>query len=233
MAFPDSLTFKMYGAREAIAGGFSHIKQQVNAIEDAVMNNPGLAFDLAKTLIESVCRTILKARSISYSENDNLPALFKKVKDNLPLLPPSANQETEIRDSLFKTLSGLNTTIQGICELRNQCGFASHGADSQRPPMESAQAILVASAADTIIGFLYRVHQQDRAIEQKQRFSYEDYPNFNDFVDSAHGMIQIFELEFRPSEILFTMDPEGYRNYLAEFSSNNDQVNENIEETNV
>lgn len=226
MAFLDSPAFKMYGAREAIAGGFLHIEHQVNAIEDAIINNPCLAFDLARTLIESVCRTILKERSITYSENDDLPKLFKTVTQTLPLLPPSANQETEVRKSLSQTLNGLHTAIQGICELRNRCGFASHGADSQRPPLEQTQAILVASAADTIIGFLYRLHQQDRAIEQKRSLSYEDYPGFNDFVDSEHEMIQIFELEFRPSEVLFTMDPEGYRNYLAEFTSNNDLVNE-------
>ncbi|MFZ5885609.1 MAG: abortive infection family protein [Chloroflexota bacterium] len=217
---PDSLTFKMYGAREAITGGFTHIEQQVNAIEDAVARNPGLAFDLAKTLVESVCRTILKERSLPYGENDDLPKLFKKVSENVPFLPPSASQHNEVRQSLKQTLNGLNTTIQGICELRNKCGFASHGADAPRPLLEAAQAILAASAADTIVGFLYRAHQQDRTIEPKQHFSYEDYSDFNEWVDAEHGIIHIFELEFRPSEVLFTMDPQGYQNYLTEYNPN-------------
>ncbi|WP_322793335.1 abortive infection family protein [Bellilinea sp.] len=232
MVFPNSPTFQMYGAREAIAGGFSHIEKQVNAIEEAIANNPGLAFDLARTLIESVCRTILKERSLSYDENDDLPKLFKKVSESMPFLPPSASQHNEVRQSLKQTLNGLNTAVQGVCELRNQCGFASHGADAPRPSLEAAQAILAASAADTIVGFLYKVHQQDRAIEPKSHMSYEDYPDFNEWVDSEHGTIQIFELKFRPSEVLFIMDPQGYQNYLAEYAPDTDAVNAN-EETNA
>jgi hypothetical protein len=48
--------FVMHGARAAIASGLVHITQQVEAIERAVDENPGLAFDLAKTLIEEPVR---------------------------------------------------------------------------------------------------------------------------------------------------------------------------------
>ena len=51
--------FVMHGARGAIAGGLLHIEEQVKGIERAVEENPGLAFDLAKTLIESACRRSL------------------------------------------------------------------------------------------------------------------------------------------------------------------------------
>ncbi|MDT9120715.1 abortive infection family protein, partial [Escherichia coli] len=54
---------------------------------------------------------------------------------HLAFLPPSASGEAATRDSLKRTLGGLSTAIQGICELRNQCGFASHGSDKARPPI--------------------------------------------------------------------------------------------------
>jgi hypothetical protein len=41
-------------------------------------------------------------------------------------------------------------------------------------------------------------------------------------VDDTHGMIRIFEVEFRPSEVLFQMEPESYRVYLAEFDGEAD-----------
>src|SRR5712692_11486391 len=155
----DALTspFVMHGARDAIAGGLTHVEQQVKSIEQAVAANPGLAFDLAKTLIESVCRAVLGERNIAFSEDDDLPKLFKTASQHLPFLPPTASGEAEVRHSLKRTLGGLSTAIQGICELRNQCGFASHGPGSPRPTMESVQALLAAEAADTIVGFLHRV----------------------------------------------------------------------------
>ena len=49
-----------------------------------------------------------------------------------------------------------------------------------------------------------------------------DNPAFNDSMDETHGMIRIFEVEFRPSEVLFQMEPESYRVYLAEFDEEAD-----------
>jgi hypothetical protein len=217
MAESRNSPFLMHSAREAIAGGLTHIDEQVQGIEKAVAENPGLVFDLAKTLVESVCRTVLRERNISYNENDDLPKLFKNATQMLPFLPPEASGKSEIRKSLEQTLNGLHTAIQGICELRNRCGFASHGAAEPRPPMESVQALLAAQAADAIVGFLYRVHTRDHTVSPSTRIRYEDNPDFNDLVDEAHEIIRIFEVEFRPSAVLFEMDPESYRIYLTEF----------------
>jgi len=216
MEEPLQIHFVMCGARAAMAAGLTHIEQQVDSLERAVVENPALAFDLAKTLVESVCRTVLRDRSIAFSDDDDLHRLFKIVSQSLPFLPATASTEAEIRKSLDKTLNGLHTAIHGICELRNQCGFASHGAGKQRPTLESVQALLAAEAADTIIGFLHRVHLQDRATPTP-RALYGDNPAFNDWVDDQYGPIRIFEIEFRPSEVLFQMEPESYRVYLTEF----------------
>ena len=217
MAEPFTSPFIMHGARDAIAGGLVHVEQQVQSIEQAVADNPGLAFDLAKMLVESVCRAVLSERSIAYTADDDLPKLFKTATTYLPLLPPTASGAVETRESIKKTLSGLSTAIQGICELRNQCGFASHGSDKARPVMESVQALMAAEAADTIVGFLHRIHRQDRTPSASPRAQYDDNTEFNDSVDEAHGMIRIYDVEFRPSEVLFQMEPESYRVYLAEF----------------
>ena len=217
MATPAPQPFVMHGARDAMAGGLVHIEEQVKGIEQAVVDNPGLAFDLARTLIESTCRTVLGDRSVAYATTDDLPKLFKFAIQHLPFLPSTASDAAEARKSLEKTLAGLSTAIQGICELRNQCGFASHGADGPRPIMESVQALLAAEAADTIIGFLHRVHHQDRTLLPVPRASFDDNFAFNESLDETFGPLRIFDSEFRPSEVLFTLEPETYRIYLADF----------------
>jgi Abortive infection C-terminus len=109
-----------------------------------------LAFDLAKTVVESACRTILAERKIAFGFDDDLPRLFKSVTAHLPILPVAASAEIEARKSLAQTLNGLHTALQGVCELRNTYGFASHGTAGPRAPMESVQALLAAQAADAI-----------------------------------------------------------------------------------
>jgi len=225
----ETAPFVMYGARDAIANGLTCIEQKVKSIEQTVVENPGLTFDFAKTLVESVCRAVLGERNVTFTEKDDLPKLFKTVANHLPLLPPTASGEAETQKSLKRTLGGLSTTIQGICELRNRCGFASHGSGDVRPAMESVQALLAAQAADTIVGFLYRVHCQDRTILPSPQALYEDNPAFNESVDEAHGMIRIFEVEFQPSDVLFQMEPESYRVYLAEFNADAEAEAESAE----
>lgn len=209
--------FIMHGAREAIDSGFSHIEAQVKAIERAVVENPGLAFDLAKTVVESVCKTILKERKIEFNSDDDLAKLFKAVANELPLLPIAASNETEARRSLAQTLSGLHTVLQGVCELRNAYGFASHGAEGPRPVMESVQAMLAAQAADAIVGFLHRVHRQERATLPGVRLTYHDNESFNMYLDDENEVVRIFDLEYRPSEVLFFVDSEAYRDFLSSF----------------
>ena len=161
---------------------------------------------------------MLSERNVGFGEDDDL----KTASQHLPFLPPTASGEAEVRDSLKRTLGGLSTAIQGICELRNKCGFASHGSGTPRPSMESVQALMAAEAADTIVGFLHRVHKQDRTSPNPPNLSrkqYDDNPEFNESVDEAHGTIRIYEIEFRPSEVLFHLEPVSYRVYLAEFAA--------------
>jgi hypothetical protein len=211
--------FVMHGARNAMTCGLAHIEEQVKCIERAIMENPGLAFDLAKTLVESVCRAVLTERSIPFQPGDDIPKLFRAVTAHLAFVPTTVSGEHEIRRSLERTVNGLHTVILGICELRNQCGFASHGSGNPRPAMESVQALLAAQAADAIIGFLHRVHRQDRTLPPSPRAEYEKNTGFNDYVDEAHGVIRIFETAFRPSDVLFQMEPVTYRVYLADYEA--------------
>jgi hypothetical protein len=209
------MDFVMHGARAAMAGGLAHIEAQVEALERAVVENPGLTFDLAKTVVESACRTILTERNVVFDTEDDLPRLFKTVTSNLPMLPVTSSGEAEARRSLAQTLNGLHTALHGVCELRNACGFASHGSVGRRPVMESAQAELAAQAADAIVGFLHSVHRQERNRPLSVRLEYDDNEAFNSYVDDANEHLRIFDLTYRPSEALFAVDQEAYRDLLA------------------
>jgi Abortive infection C-terminus len=143
--------------------------------------------------------------------------LFKTVVMNLPMLPVAASAEIEARRSLAQTMNGLHTALHGVCELRNLHGFASHGKEEPRPPLGSIQALLAAQTADTIIGFFHRLHLQDRTQPGVPKLAYEDNIGFNDYVDEANEPVRIFDLNYQPSEVLFSVDLEAYRTLLADF----------------
>lgn len=212
--------FVMHGARAAVAGGMVHIEEQVRALERAVVENTGLAFDLAKTLIESACRTIITEREGTFGKDDDLPKLFKTATLTVPFLPMALASDAGARKSLLQTLNGLNTALQGVCELRNAFGFASHGSEGQRPAMEGVQALLAAQAADAIVGFLYRVHRQDLSRPRSVPLEYDDHADFNEWIDEQSEPVQILALPpYRPSEVLFNVDLQAYRDLLTDYKS--------------
>ena len=219
----------MHGAREAVANGMRHVEEQVNALERAVDQQPSFAFDLARTIVESTCRTILTERETPYDAADDLPALFRKVTSSLPLLPVAASKEAKARRSLTQTLNGLHTALQGVCELRNDFGFASHGSDGRRARLEAEQAMLAAQAADAIVGFLSRAHSQDRALLPEVRLHYDQQPDFNEHVDSTNDISRVFSFEYKASEVLFYVDNNAYRTILREFSEEViDQIEDDV-----
>ena len=220
-------SFTMRGARIAISRGLHHIEEQVDAIERAVAENSGLVFDLARTLVETTCRTILTERRVSWNDRDDLPGLFQKVRNNLPVLPPEESQATGVRDSIMRIIGGLSGTIQAISELRNQLSFASHGGDKPRPSMEITHAILAAQSADTIVGFLYQIHVPELITSVDGDSTARDF-EFDSLVDAQHETVRVFDLEFTASDILFQMEPESYRIFLAEFLESGDDSEEEV-----
>lgn len=136
--------FEMVCARGAADAGLSHLALQISALEQAIWQQPNFAFDLAKFLVEDVCKSILIDRSVAFAKRDDLPKLYRAVIEVLPLLPPAASAESESRESLKKLSNGLISALYAMCELRSAQGFASHAAGTPHAEFESIQALLVA-----------------------------------------------------------------------------------------
>jgi hypothetical protein len=183
---------------------------------------PDFAFDLSKTLVESVCKTVLADVGQPANPNWDCPQLLRETTNRLSILPRNHPDPKKARDSVEKTIRGLLQTIQGLCELRNGYGIASHGRDNFSARLDLRQATLAAQAADTIVSFLYCIHRDALMQAPGARIYYEDHANFNDAFDRENETIRVSELALRPSEVLFKGDPEAYKaalnDYLAEQS---------------
>ena len=209
----------MVGARANILDGpiFEIIAQQVGAIEDAIERVPDFAFDLAKTLVESVCKTILEDIGHPAEPSWDAPRIMKQTMTYLAVLPPGHPNAAKARDSITKTLNGLHTTLRGLCELRNDYGLSSHGRDGFSARLDLRHATLAAQAADTIVSFLYRIHRDARMQTPGTRVYYEDHDGFNEAFDLENETIRLGNLELLPSRVLFHVDREAYRASLNEY----------------
>lgn len=220
--------FQMVGARAAVLDGpiAEAIEQQLRAIENALESVPDFAFDLSKTLVESVCKTVLADIGQPAGPNWDAPKLLKETTKCLTLLPRNHPDPVKAQDSVGKTVRGLIQTIQGLCELRNGYGMASHGRDGFAARLDIRQATLAAQAADTIVSFLYSIHRDALTQSPGARVYYEDHSDFNEAFDRDNDVIRIGTLELLPSGVLFHADSQAYKaalnDYLAE--RNDDDV---------
>ena len=220
--------FQMVGSRYAILDGpvAEVIEQQIYAIENAMEKVPDFAFDLSKTLIESVCKTVLADIGQSADPNWDALRLLKETTNRLNLLPRNHPNSAKARDSVEKTLRGMLQTVQGLCEFRNSYGMASHGRDAFSARLDLRQATLAAQAADTIVSFLYRIHRDALIQNPGARIYFEDHVGFNEAFDNDNGMIRVSDLGLRPSEVLFKGDPEAYKDALNDHIAEQDGLDD-------
>lgn len=211
--------FLMVSTRAAVLDGptAEAIEQQIHAIEDALLSVPDFAFDLSKTLVESVCKTVLADIGQPADPNWDAPRLLKETTNRLTLLPRNHPDPAKATDSIAKTIRGLLQTIQGLCELRNGYGMASHGRDGFATRLGLRQATLAAQAADTIASFLYRIHRDALSQSPGERVYYEDHADFNDAFDRDNEPIRLGDVELLPSRVLFHGDGEAYKAALNDF----------------
>ena len=210
--------FQMAGTRAALLDGpIEAIDRQICAIEDALEKVPEFAFDLSKTLVESVCKTILADLGQQVGQTLDLPKLVKETEKQLEILPRNHPASAKAKSSLTKIVNGLDTAIHGLCELRSDYGMSSHGRDAFGPRLGLRHATLAAQAADTIVAFLYRIHHDALVQAPGARVYYEDHADFNAAFDSDNEVIRLGELELLPSRVLYDADTEAYKAALNDF----------------
>lgn len=209
--------FQMHACRASVvpvAGAFEH---QIQAIEDSIRRVPDFAFDLSKALVESVCRTVLADLGAPSDPNWDCPKLLKETTNRLTLLPRGHPNAGPARESIERTIRGLLQTIQGLCELRNSYGMASHGRDASAARLEKRQAMLAAQAADVIASFLFRTHRDALTDAPSARVYYEDHPAFNQWLDEEIDPVVIGRETLSPSKVLYHTATTAYKVALTDF----------------
>ena len=200
--------FQMVGARAAMLDGpiAEAIEQQIHAIENALASVPDFAFDLSKTLVESVCKTVLADVGQPADPNWDAPKLLKETTSRLVAVAAGPSRPSEGTRLGGEDVRGLLQTIQGLCELRNGYGMASHGRDGFSARLDIRQATLAAQAADTIVSFLYRIHRDALMQTPGARVYYEDHADFNEAFDRDNEPVRLGGVELLPSRVLFHGD---------------------------
>jgi hypothetical protein len=115
--------------------------------------DPEGAITAARTLLESVCKTILDDAGEAYGTKDDLPKLYRKAAQTLTLAP------TDYADEQIKRiLGGATTVVEGVGSLRNEHGDA-HGKGRASYRLSERHAALAVNMAGTMALFLMQTFE--------------------------------------------------------------------------
>jgi hypothetical protein len=128
-------------------------------MEAAVQEDPELAIGTAKEFVETICRTVLDARAVEYSKDDDPPRLVKLVLKELQLVAHDVPGNGAAVNALRRMVGALSGVAQGLTELRNLEG-TGHGKSAWHECAEPRHARLAVGAATALGVFLFEVYQE-------------------------------------------------------------------------
>lgn len=126
----------------------SAIHDHLRRLGPSIDTDPRLAVSVAKDLVESTAKLVLRERQVSYSTRDSLPALVTRSQAALNLAASGVQGDDTQARALRTILGSLAQLTQGITELRNQVGVG-HGRESVPTWVQPRHARLAAGAAST------------------------------------------------------------------------------------
>lgn len=115
---------------------------------DRRTHDPAGAITLARTLLEDVCRWLLDDLGEVASDQDDLPALYRKLAKALKLAPDDHSEQ------VFKQILGsCQSVVESLGALRNKLGDA-HGGGRRRAKPAARHAELAVNLAGSMATFL-------------------------------------------------------------------------------
>jgi hypothetical protein len=110
--------------------------------------DPEGAITAARTLLETVCKTVLDEAQVAYADDADLPKLYRLASELLNMAP---SQHTE--DVIRRILGGCTSVVEGLGALRNKVSDA-HGQGRRKVRPLPRHAHLAVNLAGTMATFI-------------------------------------------------------------------------------
>ncbi len=144
-----------------------YVNNKVELIQKSLIENSELAIGNAKELIETICTSILKTKSIEMDRSWPLSKLFKTTVSSLNFSQKELSNSDEFEKSLKQMLNGLSSIIQSISEIRNNFG-TGHGKSPEFKQIDYKYAKLIVGIVTEISVFLLAIENEEKELIDKE-----------------------------------------------------------------
>lgn len=175
----------------------------VEKIEKNANNNPDIAIESCKSLIEGFSKFILKQLNSTYDPNKflDLQPLFKKALASISAYNKNIEEDFTNRAGALVHLIG---------EIRSKRGDISHGKLSPKEfNSDSSFSKFVMEVTDSLLFYVLTCFAQ---IDVQKVLEFEDNPEFNQWLDEENSFGNL-----RYSKALFDQDFVAYEQELINY----------------
>ena len=182
------------------------LNSYISLIEENRLTDPNGSLDWAKSVLESISKTILEDKKVSYASSGSIWTLVKKAMEQLPIFVKLNLVEQENTKAILNSFS---TIANAIGTFRNDNWFFAHWRDLEAQKFNHYLLDLSISSSDLISSFLIICHSED--LKDRTRLYYEEFNLFNKWFDDTEEWHEIRWILCSPSYTLFNTDIEAYK----------------------
>lgn len=182
----------------------------VEALEICIEADPSLCLHRVRTLFEAVHETIAPQLGVSLDEAAEFPKRNKVIIDALDFSIDGHPHAQRINAIIKRLLGSINGTASALAELSNVPNLR-HGGSLDWTTLDRQHAIMLGGLCDTLVSFLFEIAwSRQPAKEPVEIVRYEDFPEFNDYLDDENDVVEVAGSQFLPSRVLFSLDRTQY-----------------------
>lgn len=171
-----------------------------------------------KSLIETICKTILDEKELEYSKNEKILSLVGKTLSCLELSTSSGQLKQLSRQ--------LVTIVRNIAEIRNDITVFSHGRSLSQHKIDSLDNItssFLIQSTSSICSFLIQFFENTLVRKPSDKhIIYSDFEEFNNSLDDEYGDVIIADNTYPTSEALFYIDQTAYNTRYNDYLESSD-----------
>jgi hypothetical protein len=148
----------------------AYVDAKIKVMHDNIKINTELAIGTGKELLETACKSILKQRCITINKDWSLSQLFRETLKQFDFTPIGAEDPELAQRGIAALLSGVNSIVHGIGDLRNSYG-SGHGKDADFKGIESKYASLFVGLVSQVVILLLETNgEQAELVEPNNDF---------------------------------------------------------------
>lgn len=182
-------------------------------IESFLDTDFSIAAESCKSLIETICKTILEEKGFEYSRNEKIQSLVGKTVACLEL-----NSSSKQLKQLSRQLV---TFVKNIAEIRNNITVLSHGrslSQIKKDGLDAVTSSFLVQSTSSVCSFLIQYFENTLVRKPSDKpLIFSDYDEFHNFIDDQYDDVIIAEIAYPTSEALFHIDETAFKTRYQEY----------------